>query len=326
MGHQAELLAILGDRRELPEHGTNRIILRHGLGTFGRCAEPSRFLAGRYLFLGQLLLGHGCRLGGHPGGSAAYPAEETHPGPPGVDDVLGLAADPLELNRRRAHRAEQRGRDAHHGHDLSGFPHRGQEGGGAHEQEHDDSQRPRQAALADEPCPRLLDVIPGSGQLLGELLRFVFGAFGQALRLADFPHVGDRLLGRDGLDDLVDEAGPQVGLRVVPGVEGNHADVLQVAVGRTVRGQLGDHGVDPAEDEGFARSPVAEQADRQRGLELAGGDQRRQGEGVTVGLKQVDIGAAVRVVAGNGPGGGKRPAQRPHADVPPDRHGQRAPG
>jgi hypothetical protein len=60
------------------------------------------------------------------------------------------------------------------------------------------------AALADEPLLRLLDVILGLFQSLGDVLGFGMGVIGQARRLADFPHVGDRLLGRDFLDDLID--------------------------------------------------------------------------------------------------------------------------
>src|SRR5213078_1336530 len=60
-GDQAELLAVLGDRRKAPEHGADRVGLCLGIGLAGRGAEPGRIGRGRLLLPSQLqLLQHRC--------------------------------------------------------------------------------------------------------------------------------------------------------------------------------------------------------------------------------------------------------------------------
>ena len=69
--------------------------------------------------------------------------------------------------------------------------------------------------------------------------------------------------------------------------------MLEVALGTVGPGQPSDLGADPVQDERLARSPVTEQADRQRRPQLAGGDQGGQREGVAVGVQQVLAGPVV---------------------------------
>ena len=125
---------------------------------------------------------------------------------------------------------------------------------------------------------------------------------------------GDR---REVVEDVLDEAGPQVALGVVPGVELDLHDplvpgdvALQLARLAGVGGELADARAEPAHEERLARAPVAEQSDRQRRRDGARREQRREGVDVVVDL--LAYGEPARLVDVVGAVGGEpRAARRP---------------
>lgn len=95
-------------------------------------------------------------------------------------------------------------------------------------------------------------------------------------------------------EDVSDQARPEVGVDVVPGVEADLRD-LGVEVGIDVLGrQILDLGVHLLHEEGLARPPVPEHADRQRRLDLAADGQLGEGGDLTVDVQEVvRVGAVV---------------------------------
>ncbi len=102
-----------------------------------------------------------------------------------------------------------------------------------------------------------------------------------------------RHMGRELLEDVGDEAGPEVGVDVVPGVELHLHDVLAEARLRTLAarplGQALRRLLHLVHEEALARAPVAEQADRQRRLQVA--RHRDRGERLRLGrdAQRVDL-------------------------------------